>query len=536
MEHDDIVYTLLLVSSILFGPVYSRLPRGSSRKITGTVVGASVVLLVAGVHALHLCVLLALNLLVISYAPARQWHGLSMLLSFVYLLLFRTISSVGYPEAPGHFNAVMMIATLKLVGLCGEMSDTVSNKEKLRLLGVENKSDTDETEVKTENGETSDAGTTVRKRRGSGEKKPSADCDLIQKELADSEIIQKEIAELQQKLLEQGVEPSLLDIVHYTLSYTGVLTGPYFKYRTWSDCVWQQHSVDGWAAALRRLRVVPVYAALFALTSHYFPLKYAESPAIFSRSLMYRLWYMTPVFFAFRMRLYTGFILSECVCIAAGLGAYPVESEARPGQGPTKLGVKGSSSALGFKTVHNIDEWVADFGPSVRHGMRGWNMTVQYWLVTNVYKRVQQPKAVKEALTMLVSAFWHGMHSGYYLSMLTVPFILMVEDYYVRLIRRRLCNYPKLEKIYDAVGWFLKMQWFAYMGMAFLLLRVTPTLHYWRSIGYLGHCSILALYTLAQFINLILGKAKDKVRRAQNTAFGSHSKLQVKPNQPLKRD
>jgi lysophospholipid acyltransferase 7 len=54
-------------------------------------------------------------------------------------------------------------------------------------------------------------------------------------------------------------------------------------------------------------------------------------------SLLYRFFYMTPVFFNFRMRFYVGFVLAECSCIAAGLGAYPERSAPRPGNGPTKL-------------------------------------------------------------------------------------------------------------------------------------------------------------------------------------------------------
>jgi len=50
---------------------------------------------------------------------------------------------------------------------------------------------------------------------------------------------------------------------------------------------------------------------------------------------MYRVWYMHPVFISFKMRLYCGFVLSECVCIMAGLGLYPVDSKPRPGKGPT---------------------------------------------------------------------------------------------------------------------------------------------------------------------------------------------------------
>ena len=54
-------------------------------------------------------------------------------------------------------------------------------------------------------------------------------------------------------------------------------------------------------------------------------------------SLLFRLFYITPVFFNFRMRLYSGFVLSECSCIMAGLGAYPASAEPKPGMGPSNL-------------------------------------------------------------------------------------------------------------------------------------------------------------------------------------------------------
>jgi len=41
-----------------------------------------------------------------------------------------------------------------------------------------------------------------------------------------------------------------------------------------------------------------------------------------------------------------------------------------------------------FDTVHNLDLYGCELSPTVREGMRAWNMTVQYWLATYVYKRV----------------------------------------------------------------------------------------------------------------------------------------------------
>lgn len=37
------------------------------------------------------------------------------------------------------------------------------------------------------------------------------------------------------------------------------------------------------------------------------------------------------------MRLYTGFILSECACMIQGLGAYPSSRKSKPGEGPTVI-------------------------------------------------------------------------------------------------------------------------------------------------------------------------------------------------------
>lgn len=86
-----------------------------------------------------------------------------------------------------------------------------------------------------------------------------------------------------------------------------------------------------------------------------------------------------------------------------------------------------------FETVHNIDEYAAETA-DVRGSMRAWNMTVQWWLAVNVHRRFPV-KSLRIIVTMLISAFWHGVHSGYYLSMLTVPFILVAEDAIKRKLR-----------------------------------------------------------------------------------------------------
>ncbi|GFR16589.1 lysophospholipid acyltransferase 7 [Trichonephila clavata] len=106
----------------------------------------------------------------------------------------------------------------------------------------------------------------------------------------------------------QKINPSFIDVFHYAFCIAGVLIGPYYKFRTYWDSFHLPYSS-----------------------------RFASSPEIMDESFWYRVFYMTPSFFNFRMRIYSGFILGECVCIAMGLGAYPKVSNPQPGAGPTNF-------------------------------------------------------------------------------------------------------------------------------------------------------------------------------------------------------
>lgn len=44
-----------------------------------------------------------------------------------------------------------------------------------------------------------------------------------------------------------------------------------------------------------------------------------------------------------------------------------------------------SEEKYDFRTIQNIDCYNTDFCVKVRHGMRYWNMTVQWWLHHYIY-------------------------------------------------------------------------------------------------------------------------------------------------------
>ncbi|EHH59888.1 hypothetical protein EGM_10107 [Macaca fascicularis] len=170
---------------------------------------------------------------------------------------------------------------------------------------------------------------------------------------------------------------------------------------------------------------------------------------------------------------------------------------------------KAASLEYDYETIRNIDCYGTDFCVRVRDGMRYWNMTVQWWLAQYIYKSAPARSYVlRSAWTMLLSAYWHGLHPGYYLSFLTIPLCLAAEGRLESALRGRLS--PGGQKAWDWVHWFLKMRAYDYMCMGFVLLSLADTLRYWASIYFCIH--FLALAALG--LGLALGGGSPSRRKA----------------------
>lgn len=465
MEWDDIIYISLLIFSIGFGHIVRKINHLELKKWICTIVGLLIAYLVSGLHILHPLITTLVGILLIKLGDKRRIHLTTFGFFFTYLLFFRSTHFLGIPNAPGHTNLIQMMLTLKLVGLAFEIHDSYMTK----------------------------------KSKGSGD------------------------SAIQEDNAAQDVNPGYLDIFHYSFTYVGVLTGPYYRFRTfwdWLHCPFTEFApcID---ATIGKLKYVPLYAGLFLLASYMFPIQYMEAEEFYTeRSVIYRIWYFTPTFFIFRMRIYTGLVMSECVCTMAGLGAYPVATAPRSGEGPTKeyeaLKVISSNKErarkeiYNFETIHNIDPYGSDFCTTFRSAMKCWNSCIQYWLAVYIYKRLSY-KQIRTLITMFVSAFWHGVYAGYYLCLCSAPLYLPVEDLYVKLFRKDATGV--CAQIWDWIIWFFKMQAFAYMASAFLLLHVNRTLYYWKSIYFIGHIIGISLYLIGICIaqtRKVKGKSKEQ--------------------------
>ena len=90
---------------------------------------------------------------------------------------------------------------------------------------------------------------------------------------------------------------------------------------------------------------------------------------------------------------------------------------------------------------------------------------------------------------MAVSAFWHGIHPGYYLSFMTVPLMLLAED-----LMKASFRTEKNRAFFDWANWFFRMRAFEYLSMGFLLLGWSSTIRYWQSTYFIGHVFVFLIY------------------------------------------
>lgn len=67
MNLEDIIYVLLLCFSMCFGSYYRRIQNAEVKKIVGTLVGFFLVVVVSGIHTIHLLLTTFINSCLILY-------------------------------------------------------------------------------------------------------------------------------------------------------------------------------------------------------------------------------------------------------------------------------------------------------------------------------------------------------------------------------------------------------------------------------------------------------------------------------------
>ncbi|XP_013169280.1 PREDICTED: lysophospholipid acyltransferase 7-like [Papilio xuthus] len=465
---NDLIYLGLLLFSVFIGRYYRSLGSVQAKKWVGSIIGLLLIVTVSGYNAIHPIFSALLGITIIKLTTVRYCHVATFFLMFGYLFFFRLSDKFGLPLSSGQTNLIEMIIVLRVVGVAFEINGSWIT------VGKTKKQENDD--------------------KKSQVKEFDRDDDFV-----------------------EIINPCYADLFHYTFNYVGLLTGPYYRYRTFDDYFHLPFSkyVDCTGFTINTLKIVPLYVSLYLALSNLWPLEYILSEDHNNRNFLYRMLYPWALFAAFRQRVYSGMTLAESVCTSAGLGAYPVQGRNRTGHGPTvgylKLKKMSEEEAklvqYDFNTVESMDVWGCETVVTLRDSMKVWNKAVQYWVAMVVYKRFPV-KLLKIHAALFVSVIWHGYHAGYFFCIYFCPFYLMAEDIYYKLYYKDATGTKK--KVIGFIMWFLRSHSESYQAAAFLLLTFDRIWIYYSSVYHYWYGVWFAFLILGLLLNQVhkIGKPK----------------------------
>ncbi|KAK0162098.1 hypothetical protein PV327_008463 [Microctonus hyperodae] len=453
---NDIIYVSVLLGCIGFGPIFRSVKNPNKKQWISTAVGIFIATIVSGWHVAHPILTTIINATIISVAPRRIRHVAAFFFSFFYLLvIFRLTDWYGVPSPPTHTNLILMIMTLRYGGLGHEINAA-------------------EDELKNE---------------------------------------------LDNENYKGIINVGFLDVIHYGFSYMGVLTGPYYRYRTYWDCINRNNGdyINCWDITAYKLKLIILLSILYLSADYYYPASYVMTEEFLKRSFLYRVWYVYPALTTFRMRIYAGILFSECACQMAGMGAYPTSADNRSGHGPKNYQAfmeiaadpeKLKKEPMDFKTITNINIWGVETSHSVRMAIKNWNTTVQYWMANYVYKTFPY-KSFRAPAVFVLCSVWHGYALGYYVAIVSTVFCLPTEHNYIKFYNS--CSEGSFVKqLWWGILYCMRFTWMAYLSFAMLLLTHDKIFTYYNSVYWIGHILAALLYLLGVAFKPYLNPKKNE--------------------------
>lgn len=320
--------------------------------------------------------------------------------------------------------------------------------------------------------------------------------------------------------------PSLIEFYSYIYYYGGVLVGPcyeYIDYINYTNLNMFKSDKSKNIPSTLIPSLICVSKALLCyvgvLVSGYFPVMgYINTKQFYNNndlSFLYRLFYIWFAVGLHKFKYYFAWKLSEAGCISSGL-AYN--------------GIDNKTQQYKFNRLTNINILDVELATNFSIITNNWNIGVNNWLKHYIYFRVPYNKSIANLVTKLVSAFWHGFYSGYYLMFTTAwlvnesDTILQVifstyfysVDHHNKTIKHYYSNIHKY--IWITLTWCITLFELCYIACSFVLLRARWGYAAWKSIYFIGHIIPIVIVIAGK----IIGKSKKSNKRVLIEQVGNH--------------
>ncbi|GMT04552.1 hypothetical protein PENTCL1PPCAC_26726, partial [Pristionchus entomophagus] len=292
--------------------------------------------------------------------------------------------------------------------------------------------------------------------------------------------------------------PDLLSYMSYLFHFQAVLTGPLSFYTDYIHLVNKTHvpidskgnKPDATAEAWSKLYKSFVFLALVALVDPHFPITALERTDLGTVQWVCLFQFTIALQ---RLQYYFAWYLADGIYNLSGFGfrGFDENGEAQ------------------WDLVTNVYAYKFEMAQSFKESLDAWNCGTMGWL-----RRVAFDRALKKYRTVstyLLSAWWHGIFMGYYLTFLTGAIMTLGGKGFRRSLRWRFLSSPSLKAFYDVITFIGTKFCFCYMTYPFARMHWGPGIAFYKRVYFSGH--ILAIFCAAILPVILPPPKEEKVKK-----------------------
>ncbi|MEE6464820.1 hypothetical protein FKM82_006371 [Ascaphus truei] len=306
--------------------------------------------------------------------------------------------------------------------------------------------------------------------------------------------------ELTSEQLQNSVKkrPLFLEYLSYHLNFMSILAGPCSNFQDYVAFIEGRHiqskllevNSEGEEynkppdpspneAVIHKLCITVASLILFLTLTKAFPILHiVDDTFINEASLLMRLSYLYIAILASRPKFYFAWTLADAVNNAAGYGFNGVDENGK----------------FRWDLISNLNIWNIETATSFKMYIDNWNIQTAAWLKRVCYDRVPR---YRPALTFILSAVWHGVYPGYYMTFLTAIPMMLAARVMRNNFRHRFVTSTSRKLLYDIITWFVTQLAICYTVAPFVMLALGPALKLYKSMYLFFHIgSILVLILL----------------------------------------
>ncbi|XP_013887412.1 membrane-bound O-acyltransferase domain-containing protein 2 [Austrofundulus limnaeus] len=286
-----------------------------------------------------------------------------------------------------------------------------------------------------------------------------------------------------QKYLAISRMPSLLEYLSYNCNFMGILAGPTCSYNDYIAFIEgrayqprHQENANGKENGKFRLSepspknavisklctcalCLVIYLSLYKL----FPVDYSINDDFVRSAPFYvQIIYLYLAMLALRPKYYFVWTLADAINNAAGFGFNGYNADGSPR----------------WDLISNLRILDIELATSFKLFLDNWNIQTSHWLKRVCYERCPiNPTGA----TFLLSALWHGVYPGYYMTFVTGIGMTMAARAVRHNIRPHFLASESYKSMYDVITWVSTQVAICYTVVPFVLLAVEPSLKFYSS-------------------------------------------------------